>query len=271
MKRTVLVVAAFAALGAGMLWLLVQNRRLQAQVQEHSAPAATAPVAAPVPTPAPPAFDDVLPARAIAPASKKQANAALWADPQWRATQYNRAYLEAETRYARFFQRLKDWPPEKLEALKRQFANQSLAVMQALMTADRGDSGAIERARADGDAALKASLTDAEYRSFQETEYMASNQQALSSLLDTMRTRGQAIDPAQEEAALRVYANTLHAAAVQAAATSIAGLTPAQLADLKRQQLQALDAALLQAMSGVLTEAQLKSFMEAQIEQQGGG
>ena len=276
MKRPTLLTATVAVLVVGLVCLLIQNRRLHAQLQERAAtvapPPAPAPVSAPTPTPVLPGYDDVPPARAIAPASKKRSAAARWADPQWRAAQYNRAYLATETRYARFFQRLKDWPPEKLEALKRQFANQDLALMQAMMTAEGSDpAAAIERARADGETQLKAALTEAEYRSFQETEYMESNQQALSSVLNAMRSRGQTIDPAQEEAALRVYANTLHDVATQAAATPVAGLSTDQLAELKRQQLQVLDQALFRAMSTVLNEAQLKSFMEAQIEQQGGG
>ena len=198
---------------------------------------------------------------------------ARWNDPQWRATQFNQAYLQAEVRYSRFFQRLKHWPPERLEALKRQFAEQDLALQQAVMQgAESGGAPAdLSRLHSDQEEQLKAALTADEFRDYQETEAMETSQQAVSSVLDTMRSRGVTLDSAQAEAVLRTYANTLRDAATRASATPIAGLDASQLAELKRQQIQALNAALLKQMSAVLDEAQLKSFMEAQLEQQGGG
>lgn len=278
MKRRYPAFIAIAVLAALVLWLTAENRRLHAQLEASArAMASVKPVSPAIATARSDPASPTQPAHAAAipiPSPPPPSSASLWADPQWRAAQFNQAYLQAEVRHARFFQRLKNWPPERLEALKRQFADQSLALMQAATTAptNGGDVGAeLDRVRAAGDAELKATLTDDEYRSFQETEAMETSQQSLSPLLDTMRSRGITLDSNQEEAALRVYANVLHDAATRASGTPISGLTPDQLAELKRQQLQALNEDLLRRMSSVFNEAELKSFIEAQLERQGGG
>jgi len=278
MKRTLILGSLVAALAAGLLWLLIENRQLRTQLAERPAQTPTSQTAPPAPSPAPASVATAPPAapeptaRAQPPPARPPAST-RWNDPQWRATQFNQAYLQAEVRYSRFFQRLKHWPPERLEALKRQFAEQDLALQQAAMQgAESGGAPAdLSRLHSDQEEQLKATLSVDEFRDFQETEAMETSQQAVSSVFNTMRSRGVTLDPAQEEAVLRTYANTLRDAATRAATTPIAGLDSSQLAELKRQQIQALNAALLKQMSAVLDEAQLKSFMEAQLEQQGGG
>jgi hypothetical protein len=278
MKTKLFAFGILALLSVGLAWLLAENRALHARLQENERNSAPRPLMR---------RETRLVAPAVQPGQTEtveQTAAAVmsaqirdrWANPDWRAARFDEAYLQVEARYGRFFQHLQGWSPERVEALKRQLADQSVAMLRVATTTFPADGAtaslgeAINQVRANNEVQLKATLTDEEYRDYEETERMETNRETVSNIMNTLRARGVVLDPVQEEAVLRTYANTLHEFATGASASPLPQVPRDQAADAHSQQIEAFNGGLMRQMSTVLTETQLKSFMEAYLEQQGG-
>jgi len=199
----------------------------------------------------------------------------LWDDPQWRAARFNEAYLQNEGRYGKFFQSLVGWSPERLEALKRQMANNDLVLMKAAMLEDydsegrsRGDG--IRAAQTESQSDLKNCLGEAAFDSFNQFQTMENCRGTVSSIANAIRSRNVDFSSDMEESALSVYASAMQESGNRASQVDTRQLNQQQLAALKDQQIGAFRTLLTSKLNGVLTEQQLNAFMEAEIEQGGG-
>ncbi len=202
--------------------------------------------------------------------------ARLWDDPNWRADRFNEAYLQVEARFGRFFQKLAGWPPERLEALKRQLADNDLALMRAAMTgAENPDPTAVgealRAAEARNQQQLKEILGEAGYAEFDASQKTEPYRESVGSIVNTMRSQNAHVSDEAEESILGAYAAAIQEAACQAAPVDPRQLSEDQLSALRRQQKDAFRLILMNKLSGVLEGEQLRAFMEAEIEQEGGG
>jgi hypothetical protein len=202
--------------------------------------------------------------------------AKLWDDADWRADRFNEAYLRVEARYGRFFQTLVGWSPERLEALKRQLANNDLALMRASMLETYDSQGkatgdAVHQAEIGNEQQLKESLGDADYAAFDDLRKMDTYRESVSAIANSMRSKNVQVSNDMEESILRAYASAIQEAAQQASPVDIRQLNHDQLTALKEQQTNAFRILLFNRLSGVLNEKQISAFMEAEMEQEGGG
>ena len=285
MKRRFTLVIFLAVLIGGMAWLALTNRRLNAEVaaaRRERATISAAPVAVAQPKPrletpvlAPVAMTENSAATVpVIPSAKAE----FWTDPAWRAARFNDAMLQAESRYGRFFLRL-NWPADRLEALKRQFATNDVALLQAALSGAAGprtDAEAtakreeLDRLMAENQKALRNALGDSDYEKFDLVQRAEQYRESVGQIANTMRSRGIEVNSDLEEAILNGYAEAVRSVAAQPApGTSAAALTDAQKADVRRQQAQAMQMELMRKLSGVLNEKQIDGFLQSYLEQQG--
>jgi hypothetical protein len=185
-------------------------------------------------------------------------------------------YLRVEARYGRFFQKLVGWPPDRLEALKRQLANNDLALMRvAMMGADDPDGrsvgNAIRDAEVNNQQQLRKILGDADYASFDASQKIEPYRASISSIINAMRAKGAQVNEDTGETILSAYATAMQEAVHQADPVDPKQLSQDQFAALRKKQADSFRVILMNKLSGVLDEAQLRVFMETEIEQDGGG
>lgn len=277
MKASTLSSAALAAATLAALgWLAVENHRLERELARTQAGLKS--VSVQLQTARFRADSNSLQERAAAgpaPGEARAARVRLWDDPVWRARQFDEAYLRVEARYGRFFQKLAGWSPDRLEALKRQLANNDLALMRAAMLADDSDGkfagDAVRNAEAGNQQQLRELLGETGYAWFDASQKAEPYRESVGSIVDAMRAKSSPLSEDKQESVLGAYAAAMQEAAAQAAPVDPRQLTQDQLAALKRQQTEAFRARLMDKLSGVLDEAQLQVFMETEIEQEGGG
>jgi hypothetical protein len=284
MKSRILVSAGLlvAALGIAA-WLAIENHHLsteldRAQIKLNSTARRLQAARQSVRRDAEPGRAMAVKALNQAPATSpapRASMAKLWDDPDWRADRFNEAYLRVEARYGRFFQTLVGWSPERLEALKRQLANNDLALMRAGMLETYDSDGkatgdAVHQTEIGNEQQLKESLGDADYAAFDGLRKMDTYRESVSAIANSMRSKNVQVSNDMEESILRAYASAIQEAAQQASPIDIRQLNHDQLAALKGQQTNAFRILLLNRLSGVLNEKQISVFMEAEIEQEGG-
>lgn len=202
--------------------------------------------------------------------------ARLWDDSDWRAHRFDEAYLGVEARYGRFFQKLAGWSPERLEALKRQLANNELELLRAAMlgasdTDPKAAGDALRSAEARNRQQLQESLGEADYATFDASAKMEPYRESVGSIVNAMRAKNAQISGDAEESILGAYATAMQEAVRQGGPVDPRQLSEGPFADLKRRQADAFRIILMKKLSGVLDERQLRVFMEAEIEQGGGG
>jgi hypothetical protein len=202
-----------------------------------------------------------------------------WDDPIWRSARFNEAMLRVEVRYGRFFQRLKDWSPERIESLKRQFANGELALMSAALPTDSRASEAERKLASDAvlqtihenEAELQSTLGEDDYAKLELFENNEASRQSVASIANAMRSKGMEIGGDLEESMLSAYSNAIREAAGNASSANPNLLTAEQGAELKREQTKAFGVQLLKNISGVLNDQQVTVFMETELEQRDRG
>jgi hypothetical protein len=287
MKRNITILILVIGLGA-LLWLGYQNRRLstdleqtrdalrtsarETEIYKRSMEERAEPVQATASVPAP---------TSVAAASSDRAAQAVkpTIDAAWRTARFNEMILGVEAKYGRFFQKLKGWPPEKLEALKRQLAANEVAMLETIITNGNpvGDAATkalqqtIQDIAAKNQQLLRENVGDADFAKLDAVEKMEPYRESVGSITNAMRSKGVDVTGELDNSILAAYATAVQDAAREATPINMSSLSEEERAALKKQQAEAFRIRLLKQMSGVLDEKQLQIFMETEIEQGGGG
>ncbi|MFA5262878.1 MAG: hypothetical protein WC378_03565 [Opitutaceae bacterium] len=285
MKRKIYIVFAISCLGA-LFWLGYQNQRLNDDLgrtqavlnaskreseahkrfmSEHSEPARAT-------NPAP------LPSSPLTASAARTAYVKPKIDAAWRAARVSETILRVEAKYGRFLLKLIDWPPEKLEALKRDLALNEVAILEAILTIGKPASEAglnalqqtVRDLAAKNQELLKESLGEVDYSKLDAAEKMEPYRKAIDPIANAMRSKGVDVTEELGNSILAAYVAATQDAAREATPVDPKTLSPEEFAALKKQQTEAFRVRLLNKMSGVLDAKQLQIFMETVIEQSGG-
>ena len=200
-----------------------------------------------------------------------------WKDSAWRAARFDEAYFRVEAEHGRFFQKLVGWSPERIEALKRQLAYNSLTIMQAATQSDGTDGNtvgeAIQSADEKNKQQLRETLGEKHYTAFEESKRIETYRQSIGIIVNAMRSNSIQISADKEESILTAYAEAIKTAAqnLSPGDNDISKLGPDELAALKKKQMAAFNHVLFEKMSAVFDENQMNTFMQAALEHQNGG
>jgi hypothetical protein len=203
--------------------------------------------------------------------AQRKARERLWTDDKWRAARYSEAYLHIEATFGKFFQALR-WPPERIESLKRQMADNQLAVIHAALFEDYDSTGkevgsSIRDAQIDGAQQMQAVLGPDNYEAYSHFQTMETCKDPVSAIANAMRSQGLEISDELESSLLGTYASATQEAAKQASSDDIIGLDDKQIAALRDQQTNAFRVLLMAKASKLLDQHQLDAFMSVEIEQ----
>lgn len=198
-----------------------------------------------------------------------------WKDPAWRSARLNESIIHLEARYGRLFEKFTDWPPQKIEMLKRRLAENELSQMEIAQPRSYpvtdSDAKALNDALwakvAENKQQLREFLGERDYLLLEEAEKAEPYRETVGSIVSTMRSRNVHLDGALEEPILTAYSSAIQEAANQASTADYAAMNTTQRAALKEKQTQQFLAILSAKMQPFLNEDQLKVFLEAEIEQ----
>jgi hypothetical protein len=187
--------------------------------------------------------------------------------------------LNLEQTYGRFFQRLRNLPPEVLEQLKTALAERQLAMERGSLPdhlpVDDAEAKAgkerLDRIQQQADDQMRAAFGEevyAQYAYFQQSEPLRGSMEQVTNM---MRSRGVNVTDAMEEEILAGYTNALAATAKIAAKDTTPGafqaMSDAARQDLKLKQQSRFDETLAATMSKILSPADFKLFMESEFAQ----
>jgi hypothetical protein len=184
--------------------------------------------------------------------------------------------LRVEGKYGQLFSRLKNWPPERREALKHRLAENELGLIRIMQASDAPltpegvqiRTDALMKAVNENTRLLREMMGEADYEKLDSFERERSSKEPISTITNAMRANGVDVSGNLEASILTTYAIALNEAAAQASKVDPSSLSSTELEDLKLRQRHAFQLILLRRMSAVLDDTQLNAFMASLLDQQ---
>lgn len=182
--------------------------------------------------------------------------------------------MRVEVKFGRALQKLKGWSPERIEALKRQLANDELALMRSSMPdipasndqERKAVADSIQETAAHNLEQLRESMGDPDFTVFETAQKIEPYRDYMASVVNAMRANSIEVNGDMEESMLSAYASAVEQAAKQAGSVDFSNLDESQQAQLKSLQNQAFQSILVKQLSAILSEDQVRAFMIASAE-----
>lgn len=287
MKTKIALLIACFAVAAGVAWFVYERSFPLSADRDFLRPAAAATTADRRDPPAT-RLGEALPAVAAVtsePATNLPGDPAvlraLWADPAFRATSLAKNIADLEARHGRFFLTLADLPPEKLAAIKRLMAMQSMARAElqipkafpetpADTTARLAASDRLQRQQEDE---LRTTLGGDAYLDLEVARHAEAYRDTVTALANGMRARGVALDDTRQERMLEAYTGAMLELGSELQLNpdrSPAPATEAERAARRNRQLEHARQLLARAMGEVLDGPALDAFLAAQLSRETG-